>query len=139
MCITRVIPTTIDGIITGDIIYKDVNITDMGIEAISGDVGYMFQDPDSQLCTFTVEDEIAFGLENIKIDPKKMDELIDKALDITGIKNLRKRNLNQLSEEKQKVALSSVLALDPEFIIMDEPTANLDPGSTQEIIKLIKN
>ncbi|MGI6427983.1 MAG: ABC transporter ATP-binding protein [Natronincolaceae bacterium] len=139
MCITRVIPTTIDGIITGDIIYKDVNITDMGIEAISGDVGYMFQDPDSQLCTFTVEDEIAFGLENIKIDPKKMDELIDKALDITGIKNLRKRNLNQLSGgEKQKVALSSVLALDPEFIIMDEPTANLDPGSTQEIIKLIK-
>ena len=58
-------------IITGDIIYKDVNITDMGIEAISGDAGYMFQDPDSQLCTFTVEDEIAFGLENIKIDPKK--------------------------------------------------------------------
>ncbi len=139
MCITRVIPNIIDGIITGDIIYKDVNITDMGIEAISGDVGYMFQDPDSQLCTFTVEDEIAFGLENIKTDPKKMDELIDKALNITGIRNLRKRNLNQLSGgEKQKVALSSVLALDPEFVIMDEPTANLDPRSTQEIIKLIK-
>lgn len=139
MCITRVIPNTIDGIITGDIIYKGNNITDKGIEAISGDIGYVFQDPDSQLCTFTVEDEIAFGLENIKTNSEQMDQLIDKALELTGIKNLRKRTLNQLSGgEKQKVALSSVLALDPEFIIMDEPTANLDPKSTKEIINLIR-
>lgn len=139
MCITRVIPSIIEGDITGEIIYKNTNIEDKGIEAVSGDIGYMFQDPDSQLCAFTVEDEIAFGLENMNIDPKDMDRIIDEVLSLTGIKSLRKRNLNHLSGgEKQKVALSSILALDPEFILMDEPTANLDPKSTREIVDLIR-
>lgn len=139
MCIARVIPNIIEGEIKGEIIYKNANIADKGIDSISGSIGYMFQDPDSQLCSFTVEDEIAFGLENLNIDPNQMDDIIDRALDLTGIRHLRMRNLNQLSGgEKQKVALSSILALDPEFIIMDEPTANLDPKSTREIVDLIR-
>lgn len=139
MCIARVIPNIIEGEIKGEIIYKNTNIADKGIDSISGSIGYMFQDPDSQLCSFTVEDEIAFGLENLNIDPNQMDDIIDRALDLTGIRHLRMRNLNQLSGgEKQKVALSSILALDPEFIIMDEPTANLDPKSTREIVDLIR-
>lgn len=139
MCIARVIPNIIKGDIKGEIIYKNTNIEDKGIEAVSGSIGYMFQDPDSQLCSFTVEDEIAFGLENLNIDPKEMDGIIEKTLSMTGIRGLRKRNLNQLSGgEKQKVALSSILALNPDFIIMDEPTANLDPGSTREIVELIR-
>ncbi len=139
MCIARVIPNIIEGEIKGEIIYKNTNIADKGIDSISGSIGYMFQDPDSQLCSFTVEDEIAFGLENLNIDPNQMDDIIDRTLDLTGIRHLRMRNLNQLSGgEKQKVALSSILALDPEFIIMDEPTANLDPKSTREIVDLIR-
>ncbi|WMM25163.1 energy-coupling factor transporter ATPase [Tissierella sp. MB52-C2] len=139
MCIARVIPRTIEGTITGEIIYNGLNIEEKGVEAISGNIGYMFQDPDSQLCTFTVEDEIAFGLENININPDEMDGIIDNVLELTGIKHLRKRKLNELSGgEKQKVALSSILAIDPELILMDEPTANLDPVSTQETIELIR-
>jgi len=139
MCIARVIPNIIEGDIKGEIIYKNTNIENKGIAEISGSIGYMFQDPDSQLCSFTVEDEIAFGLENLNIDPNEMNSIIDKTLSLTGIRNLRKRNLNHLSGgEKQKVALSSILAMDPEFIIMDEPTANLDPKSTREIVELIR-
>lgn len=139
MCIARVIPQTIAGNITGEIIYKGTNIEDKGVETVAGVIGYMFQDPDSQLCTFTVEDEIAFGLENMNVAPDKMDDIIDELLELTGIKHLKKRNLNQLSGgEKQKVALSSILALDPELILMDEPTANLDPVSTKETIELIR-
>lgn len=139
MCITRVIPHTIEGNIGGQIIYKGENIENKGIEDISSRIAYMFQDPDSQLCTFTVEDEIAFGLENIKTDPAKMDSIIDDILELVDIQHLRKRKLNQLSGgEKQKVALASILALDPELILMDEPTANLDPDSTRDMVKLIK-
>ncbi|MDS1002594.1 energy-coupling factor transporter ATPase [Clostridium sporogenes] len=140
MCITGVIPDIIEGNISGEIIYKGKNIENKGVKTVSGEIAYMFQDPDSQLCTFTVEDEIAFGLENIKIDPSHMDNIIDEVLDRIGIKHLKKRQLNQLSGgEKQKVALASILTLDPEVILMDESTANLDPKSTMEIIKLIKN
>ncbi|HDK7167730.1 TPA: ABC transporter ATP-binding protein [Clostridium botulinum] len=140
MCITEVIPDIIEGNISGEIIYKDENIENKGVKTVSGEIAYMFQDPDSQLCTFTVEDEIAFGLENIKVNPAEMDHTIDKVLDRIGIKHLKKRQLNHLSGgEKQKVALASILALDPEVILMDEPTANLDPKSTMEIINLIKD
>ncbi|ENK1242392.1 ABC transporter ATP-binding protein [Clostridium botulinum] len=139
MCITGVIPDIIEGNISGEIIYKGENIENKGVKTVSGEIAYMFQDPDSQLCTFTVEDEIAFGLENIKMEPSHMDHTINKALKLTGISHLKKRQLNHLSGgEKQKVALASILALDPEVILMDEPTANLDPKSTIEIINLIK-
>ncbi|MBY6799781.1 ABC transporter ATP-binding protein [Clostridium botulinum] len=140
MCITGAIPDIIEGNITGEIIYKGKNIENKGVKTVSGEIAYMFQDPDSQLCTFTVEDEIAFGLENIKMEPSHMDHTIDKVLKLTGISHLKKRQLNHLSGgEKQKVALASILALDPEVILMDEPTANLDPKSTIEIINLIRD
>ncbi len=139
MCIARVIPNIIEGNITGEIIYKGTNIENQGISAISGDMGYVFQDPDSQLCTFTVEDEIAFGLENMNIGLNDMKRIIEETLKLMDINDLKKRNLNQLSGgEKQKVALSSILALNPELILMDEPTANLDIQSTKEVIELIR-
>lgn len=139
MCLSRVIPETVEGIMGGEIIYNGENIDHKKAEDISGDIAYMFQDPDSQLCTFTVEDEIAFGLENINIDPDKMETIIDNILDLVGIKNLKHSYLNKLSGgEKQKVALASILALDPDLILMDEPTANLDPISTRQIVELVR-
>lgn len=139
MCIAGAIPDAIDGTIKGEIIYNGRNIENKGMQAVSGSIAYMLQDPDSQLCTFTVEDEIAFGLENINTPSDIMEGIIDDTLKLTGIEYLKKRNLNSLSGgEKQKVALSSILAINPQLILMDEPTANLDPNSTMEIVKLIK-
>lgn len=139
MCLARVIPETIEANMTGEILFQGENIENKNSEHISGDIAYMFQDPDSQLCTFTVEDEIAFGLENMNVDPKKMESIIDNTLNLVGISNLKYRQLNKLSGgEKQKVALASILAINPKLILMDEPTANLDPVSTFEIVNLIK-
>lgn len=139
MCIAGVIPDAIDGTVKGEIIYNGGNVENKGMQAVSGSIAYMFQDPDSQLCTLTVEDEIAFGLENINTPPNIMESIIDDVLKLTGIEYLKKRNLNSLSGgEKQKVALSSILAINPQLILMDEPTANLDPNSTMEIVRLIK-
>lgn len=139
MCLARVIPETIEGVIKGEIIFNGENIEDKDVHHVSGQIAYMFQDADSQLCTFTVEDEIAFALENLKIAPQEMEHRIDELLALVGIKELKYRNLNELSGgEQQKVALASILALDPELILMDEPTANLDPVSTIEIVALVE-
>lgn len=139
MCLSRVIPEIIEGHMTGEILFEGNSIEDKTCEYIAGDVAYMFQDPDSQLCTFTVEDEIAFGLENMNVKPKNMEEIIDNTLDLVGISNLKYKELNKLSGgEKQKVALASILAINPKLILMDEPTANLDPVSTLDIVDLIK-
>lgn len=139
MCLAGVIPEIIEAYMSGEILFNNRNIEDKNIKHISGEIAYMFQDPDSQLCTFTVEDEIAFGLENKNIPQDKIDSIINETLELVGIMNLKKRNLNKLSGgEKQKVALASILALDPQLILMDEPTANLDPISTIEIVSLIK-
>lgn len=140
MCISRVIPKVVEGILNGEIIYKGNNIEYKDVVDLSGEIAYMFQDPDSQLCTFTVEDEIAFSLENLNIDPNNMKNIIDDILDKVNIKYLKYRDLNTLSGgEKQKVAFAAILALNPDFILMDEPTANLDPKSTMEFINLIKS
>lgn len=139
MCIARVIPETIEGVIRGEIVFQGENLENKDVQYISGTIAYMFQDSDSQLCTFTVADEIAFALENLMLPPESMENKIDEILSLVGIKELKHRQLNHLSGgEQQKVALASILALDPKLILMDEPTANLDPVSTKEMIKLIK-
>ncbi|MEG2017455.1 MAG: energy-coupling factor transporter ATPase [Clostridium sp.] len=139
MCLARVILETIEGTIQGEIIFQGENIENKDVHYISGQIAYMFQDADSQLCTFTVEDEIAFALENLNMNPEDMEEKIDELLDLVGIRELKYRQLNQLSGgEQQKVALASILALDPQLILMDEPTANLDPVATLEIVQLVK-
>jgi energy-coupling factor transport system ATP-binding protein len=103
-------------------------------------VGLVQQNPESQFCTLRVEDEIVFGLENRKYPREKIDSLLTRSLEMTGIEHLRGRDLGTLSGgEKQKVALASILASQPEVILFDEPTSNLDPPSTEEIFEVILN
>ncbi|GAA0737992.1 ABC transporter ATP-binding protein [Clostridium oceanicum] len=138
-CISGIIPNLVQGDIEGKIIYKNKNIIGESTSNLCREFGYVFQNPDCQFCTFTVEDEIAFGLENLNIDRNKIEKRIEEVLDIIDIKHIRHKDLNLLSGgEKQKVAIASILAIDPKCLILDEPTANLDPKSTVEIFNILK-
>lgn len=88
----------------------------------------------------TVEDEIAFGLENLQYTKEDMDAIIDDVLEKLEITHLKTRTIASLSGgSKQKVALACIIAMEPELIILDEPTAQLDPYSARELVRLIKD
>lgn len=100
----------------------------------------MFQNADTQFCMDIVRDEIIFCLENIAFPVEKMDGTVDRILKETGIEYLKYRKISSLSGgEKQKLSLACILAVSPEIIILDEPFANVDYESSQEIVNILKN
>ncbi|NMP21130.1 ATP-binding cassette domain-containing protein [Sulfobacillus sp. DSM 109850] len=104
-----------------------------------GAIGYVFQDPESQFCQIRVGEEIAFGLENMGVDPVLMDARIQAALNDAGLDADREMEHHTLSGgNKQKLALAAALALHPEMLILDEPTANLDPAATAAVFDQIE-
>lgn len=134
-----IIPYSIEGNLKGKILLKGENTVGKEPKEMAQYIGMVFQDPDSQFCTFLVEDELAFGLENLCISEDEMDQRIQKALDMVGMKSFRKCLLDELSGgEKQKIAIATVLAMGSEILIMDEPTANLDGKSRVEIFELLE-
>lgn len=133
------IPHAIEGEITGDVLKDDVSIKGLEPCVLAPEIGLIFQDPDTQFATFTVEDELLFGMENLKFSHDEMTDNMDKYLKLLKIEHLRHRSLNTLSGgEKQRVAIASVLTLEPEVIIFDEPTSNLDVRYRKMIFSLIK-
>ncbi|MFT4416638.1 ABC transporter ATP-binding protein [Fredinandcohnia humi] len=116
------------------------------IEAeVSGEVflrsnaGVMFQDPDSQFCMLRVDEEIAFSLENRSIPQGEMDSMIADLMDKVGLKVNKRTQIELLSGGmKQRLALACLLALEPEVLFFDEPTAQLDPAGRKEIFDLLK-
>jgi len=102
-------------------------------------VGYVFQNPEDQLVYSTVEEDVAFGLENKGVPTQKMKTQVANMLGVIGISHLAKRNVNTLSfGQKQLAALAGVLVMEPRYLILDEPTATLDPRNKKIIITLIK-
>lgn len=100
--------------------------------------GMVFQNPDNQLIGNIVEEDVAFGPENMGIPPKEIEERITKALASTGMTAYRESSPGALSGgQKQKIAISGVLAMEPECIIFDEPTAMIDPESRKELLETI--
>jgi energy-coupling factor transporter ATP-binding protein EcfA2 len=103
-------------------------------------VGLTQQNPEAQLCTLTVADEVAFGLENRRLPREKIEERLEWALEIVGALHLIDRPLANLSGgEKQKVAIAAMMAAKPQVLIFDEPTSNLDPPATAEIFEVIQH
>lgn len=101
-------------------------------------VGSVFQDIDSQMLSTFVEDEILFGLENFGVPKDQIERRLSQALKDIGIEDLRYREIASLSGgQKQKVAIASILALEPEVLLLDEPTGELDPASSRQIFQLL--
>ncbi len=100
--------------------------------------GMVFQNPDNQIVATIVEEDVAFGPENLGIEPKEIRRRVDKSLGAIGIENLSKKAPHQLSGgQKQRVAIAGILAMKPDCIIFDEPTAMLDPSGRAEVMDTI--
>ena len=115
-----------------------MNTSRHSVSALSERVGYVQQDPEAQLFCSSVEDEIAFPLENRGVAPSIIDKQIDIMLDLVGMAGYRKRVPTSLSGgQMQRVAIAAALAAEPVVLILDEPTAALDPEGKQEVFDVL--
>ena len=138
-CMNGLIPQFYAGYYKGSVEISGKNTTETSISNLSKDIGIVFQNPENQLIAMNVEHEIAFGLENLGISRDVIKERIEEVVEITEIENIMDKAPFEISGgEQQRVAIASILVLEPKVIVLDEPTANLDPFFAQKIITLLK-
>lgn len=124
----------------GDIIIDGLNTKNHEIIwDIREKCSMVFQNPDNQMVATTVEEEVAFGPENLQIENPELRNRVDKSLELVGMEEYRHRPPAQLSGgQKQRVSIAGVLAMQSDYIIFDEPTAMLDPQGRKDVMKIIK-
>lgn len=133
----------LNGILTpvsGDVVVNGWNTKEWSsMREIRQKVGMVFQHPDNQIVATIVEDDVAFGLENLEIPPSEMKERIDFALASVGMNEFRNRPPHYLSGgQKQRVAIAGVLAMKPDCLVLDEATSMLDTHGRNEILKVVR-
>lgn len=123
----------------GELIVEGMRTSDAGrVWDIRQKVGMVFQNPDNQLVAAVVEEDVAFGPENLGVPPEEIRERVDLALEKVGMISYRKQAPSMLSGgQKQRVAIAGVLAMKPDCIVLDEPTAMLDPKGRKEVMDTI--
>lgn len=139
-CLNGLIPHFYSGELKGDLKVADLKVADHEISELARHVGLVFQNPQNQLFSLSVEKDVAFGLENIGMLREEIQKQVDWALTMTGIEDLRDRAPHELSGgQQQRVAIASVLAMKPEVMVLDEPTSFLDPLGAQTIFEVIND
>ena len=132
----------IDGLLeaeSGEIVIDGQRLTEENIWNIRRQIGMVFQNPDNQFVGATVEDDVAFGLENQGLSRQEMQKRVEEALDLVGVLDFKKREPARLSGgQKQRVAIAGVVALRPAILILDEATSMLDPEGRRELIETVK-
>ena len=122
----------------GSIYIDDIEMKESNINELRNKLGIVFQNPDNQFIGATVQDDIAFGLENHLVKPEDMDKIINEFAEKVNMKNFLSKEPSSLSGgQKQRVAIAGVLAMKPEILILDEATSMLDPRGKKEIIDLV--
>lgn len=132
----------IDGLLeaeSGEIVIDGQRLTEGNVWSIRRQIGMVFQNPDNQFVGATVEDDVAFGLENQGLSRQEMKKRVEDALALVGMLDFKKREPARLSGgQKQRVAIAGVVALRPAILILDEATSMLDPEGRRELIETVK-
>lgn len=123
----------------GRVVVGGITLSRRTVAQIRQTIGFIFQNADDQLFMPTVEEDIAFGPANMQLSHEEIEERVERSLTAVGALSLRKRSPQQLSGgEKRRVAIATVLAMEPSILVMDEPSAALDPRARRELIALIR-
>lgn len=124
----------------GRVIIGDLQITKKTLPEIRRTVGLVFQNPDDQLFMPTVEEDVAFGPRNMKLTEAEVEKRVSHALESVGVADLRTQAPYRLSGgQKRSVAIATVLSMEPDILVLDEPSSNLDPHARRLLIKQIKD
>lgn len=119
---------------------RTVDYSRKDLKELRKSVGLVFQDPDSQLFSANVFQDVSFGVMNMKLPEQEVRRRVSEAMEKTGVESLKNKPTHNLSYgQKKRVAIAGILAMEPEVLVLDEPTAGLDPMGASEIMKLVKN
>jgi energy-coupling factor transporter ATPase len=139
-CFNALIPHFYQGELKGEISVAGIDPLKRHTYEMAKHVGLVFQNPENQLFALSIEKDVAFGLENNGVPRDEMRKKVDWALNQTGIYDIRERSPHEISGgQQQRVAIAAVLAMQPEIIVLDEPTSFLDPLSAEKIFEVIYN
>ncbi len=139
LSLNGIIPRAIGGHVEGRILLGGRPLDELSSGELTRRVGVLFQDPESQFCMLTVADEVAFGLENLALPAVEMPARIRAALRSVGLAGYEPTRSERLSGGmKQRLALACLLAMGPEILVLDEPTANLDPAGTRSVFSVVR-
>ncbi|KAF5083005.1 Energy-coupling factor transporter ATP-binding protein EcfA3 [anaerobic digester metagenome] len=123
---------------SGEVLIKGEPITNANVREVRKFVGIVFQNPDDQIFSPTVEQDVAFGPINLGLDETTVAHRVEEALHLLGIEDLRERVPHHLSGgEKKRVAIAGILAMEPEVLVLDEPTAGLDPQGVTDLVRFV--
>ncbi|ASI99794.1 ATP-binding cassette domain-containing protein [Thermococcus celer] len=144
LALNGIIPNSIKGEFSGDVVIRDprtgeeYNTKETPVSKLPTVVGLVLQNPESQLFNMTVEEEVAFGLENLGLDRNEILRRLRWALEVTGLRGLEKEFPPNLSGgQQQRLAIAAVLAMRPAILVLDEPTSQLDPVGKREVLGLV--
>lgn len=137
-CLNGLIPNSYGGSFEGRVSVEGLSTTQHPVYELAQRVGLVFQNPENELFCTSVEREVAFGLENLALPREELRFRVDEALSLVGISPLRDKSPEELSGgEQQKVAVAALLAMKPRVLVLDEPTANLDPVSASSVMDVL--
>jgi energy-coupling factor transporter ATP-binding protein EcfA2 len=139
LCLTGLIPQVLGGKMSGKVVVDDKDTRDYEVFQLAQSVGLVFQNAENQLCSLSVEDEAAFGPENLGLSRKEIEKRVNFALESTSLADLKQRYTFSLSGgQKHRTVIAATLSMLPKVLVLDEPFSELDPVGCREVLETLK-